>query len=346
MNKKAVVAMSGGVDSSVAAYLIKCRGYEAAGITLKLLDGGPDLSDDAADARAAADKLGIKHYVVDFSGHFDEQVLRRFVSAYTAGSTPNPCIFCNKHIKFGHLMFHARQLGYDCLVTGHYAVVGYHNNRYFLKRAADQTKDQSYVLYSLTQEQLSRIVLPLGGLLKSEVREIAAANGLTNAQRKESQDICFVKNGSYAEFIEQYTGKKFDDGLFVNKQGEVLGRHKGIIRYTVGQHKGLGISSEEPYYVTGFLPGENRIILGRGFDLYSKSLEATSINLIALDRIETPLKLKARIRYRQKEQDAVAEQIGEDRLRIEFDEPQRAITKGQSVVLYDGDYIVGGGIIS
>lgn len=357
MNNKAVIAMSGGVDSSVAAYLIKQQGYDAVGITLKLF-GNDDIGierektccslEDIEDARSVANKLGIPYYVFNFSDRFKENVIDRFVNAYSSGATPNPCIDCNRFIKFEYLMLRAKQLGFDHVVTGHYAVTEYNsdNGRYFLKKAADETKDQSYVLYSLTQEQLLRTLFPLGCLRKSEVRMIAEENGFINAHKHESQDICFVRNGDYAAFIEQYTGKNFEPGNFVSKKGEVLGRHKGIIRYTVGQHKGLGISSSEPYYVCEIMPDENRIVLGTDEELYSKTIDAVKINLISCDSIQNQVKLKAKIRYRQKEQNAVVEQTDDDKLHIEFETPQRAITKGQSVVLYDGDYVVGGGIIS
>lgn len=357
MNNKAVIAMSGGVDSSVAAYLIKQQGYNAIGITLKLFsndDIGVERDktccslEDIDDARSVANKLGIPYYVLNFTDRFKENVIDRFVNAYISGATPNPCIDCNRFIKFENLMLRAKQLGFDYVVTGHYAVIEYNtdNRRYLLKKAADETKDQSYVLYSLTQEQLSRTLFPLGSLRKSEVRKIAEENGFINANKHESQDICFVRDGNYAGFIEQYTGKNFEPGNFVSKKGDILGTHKGIIRYTVGQRKGLGISSSEPLYVCGISPEDNSVVLGTDEELYSKTLEATKINLISCDKIETPLKLQAKIRYRHKEQNATVEQTGDDKLHIEFETPQRAITKGQSVVLYDGDYVVGGGIIS
>lgn len=357
MNNKAVIAMSGGVDSSVAAYLIKQQGYDTIGITLKLFsndDIGVEREktccslDDIEDARSVANKLGIPYYVFNFTDRFKENVIDRFVNAYISGSTPNPCIDCNRYIKFENLMLRAKQLGFDHVVTGHYAVIEYNsdNSRYLLKKAMDETKDQSYVLYSLTQEQLSRTLFPLGCLHKSEVRKIAEENGFLNAHKHDSQDICFVRDGNYAGFIEQYSGRNFEPGKFVSKKGEVLGTHKGIIRYTVGQRKGLGISSSEPLYVSEILPEENRVVLGTDEELFSKTLDAAKINLITCDSIPFPVKLKAKIRYRHKEQIATVEQTDDDRLHIEFETPQRAITKGQSVVLYDGDYVVGGGIIS
>lgn len=356
MEGKAAVAMSGGVDSSVAAYLTGQMGYDTAGVILKLFgDGGTgpggekpcSAADDVEDARSVASALGIPFYVYDLTDRFDEKVIAPFVSAYTAGATPNPCINCNRFIKFESLMLYAQELGYDRLATGHYARTGYDpgSGRRLLKKAADPSKDQSYVLYSLTQEQLSNVLFPLGPLLKSEVREIAEQNGFANARRRESQDICFIRDGDYAGFIERRTSLKFEPGNFVDRQGVVLGTHKGIIRYTVGQHKKLGISSSVPYYVSGILPEENRIVLGPEDELYSRRLTAGSVNLIACAGIPSPVKLTAKIRYRQKEQDATVVQTDIDRLLVEFDMPQRAVTKGQSVVLYDGDVVVGGGII-
>lgn len=336
--------MSGGVDSSVAAWLIKGQGYDAAGITLNLTGTA---STDIDDARVVSEKISIPHYVYDLSDRFRECVIDSFIDAYIGGTTPNPCVECNRSIKFGYLPLYAERLGYDFIATGHYAVIEYNsdNRRYLLKKAADETKDQSYVLYTLTQQQLSRTLFPLGILRKAEVREIAEEYGFADARKKESQDICFVNNGAYASFIEQYTGKKFEPGSFINRRGEVLGTHKGIIRYTVGQHKGLGISSAEPLYVCELLPEENRIVLCSDSELYTKNLDAARINLIACDSITSPVKLSAKIRYRQKEQTATVEQIEADRLRLEFETPQRAVTKGQSVVLYDGNCVVGGGVI-
>lgn len=350
--------MSGGVDSSVAAFLIKQQGYDATGVTLKLftsedIDAGKREKsccslDDVEDARSVARRLDIPYYVYNFTDHFRQNVIDRFISAYVSGATPNPCIDCNRYIKFEQLVTRAKQLYFDYVVTGHYAVIEKDpaGTRRFLKKAVDKTKDQSYVLYALTQQQLAMTLFPLGGLRKSEVRGIAEENGFINAQKRDSQDICFVQNGDYAEFIEKYTGRRFSAGNFVNNNGDVLGEHKGIIHYTVGQRKGLGISAPEPLYVTKIVPEENKVVLGRENALYSKTVTAGNINLITDDTIEKPMKVKAKIRYRQEEQPATVLQTDTDELRIEFDSPQRAITKGQSVVLYDGDYVVGGGIIT
>lgn len=356
MNNKAVIAMSGGVDSSVAAYLMKQRGYECIGVTMKLFDN-EDIGisrehsccslDDVEDARSVAYSLGLPYYVFNFSDRFKEDVIDRFISAYQSGETPNPCIDCNRYLKFDKLHTRAKELGYDYVVTGHYAQIEYDalSGRYLLKKAADSNKDQSYVLYSMTQEQLSHTLFPLGGMTKDEVRSIAQEQGFVNAKKHDSQDICFVQSGSYADFIEEQTGKSFPDGDFIDCKGNILGRHRGIIRYTIGQRKGLGLSFPEPMYVCAVNTDDNTVILGRENELYSKTLTAKNINLISLPCIDRPMRLKAKIRYRQPEQWATVTQTDHDTLHIEFDEPQRAITKGQATVLYDGDTVVGGGII-
>lgn len=357
MSKKSLIAMSGGVDSSVAAFLIKQEGYDTTGMTMKLFDNdGVEISskksccslEDVEDARSVARKLGIPYFVYNFKDSFNENVIERFVESYVNGCTPNPCVDCNRYIKFEELMHRAKVLKFDYVVTGHYAIIekNEESGRYLLKKAVDQTKDQSYFLYSLTQEQLASTLFPLGRLKKDEVRKIAEANGYLNAKKKDSQDICFVPSGNYVDFIEQYIKKTYSVGKFVLRDGTVLGTHKGIIRYTIGQRKGLGISSTEPFYVCDILPEENVIVLGKEEDLYSDTLIATHINLIDCDEIKEARKLKVKIRYRQKEQNAIVKQIGKDKIQVKFDVPQKAITKGQSVVFYDEDYVVGGGIIS
>ena len=353
---KALVAMSGGVDSSVAAYLTKEMGYEATGITLKLFDN-EDIGeskdktccslDDIEDARNVCLKLGIPYYVYNFKDSFRENVIERFVSAYENGTTPNPCIDCNRFIKFNKLMQRADELDFDFIVTGHYSIIEFDKGlqRYILRKSPDVSKDQSYVLYSLTQKQLSRTLLPLGNMSKDKVREIASSLGLLNANKHDSQDICFVPDGDYAAFIEQYTGKKYEHGDFVDTQGNVLGTHKGIIKYTVGQRKGLGLALPCPMYVKEKDLANNKVILCKNEELFSRELYAKDINLITCDKIDKPLHIKARVRYNQAEQDAIVEQVGNNRLHIVFDKPQRAISKGQAVVLYDGDVVVGGGTI-
>ena len=345
-NNRVIIAMSGGIDSSVAAYLIKKQGYDCAGITMEL--SGCSSIIDIEDAKKIAEFLDMPYYVFDYKDKFEEEVIGRFVNAYIDGATPNPCIDCNRFIKFRKLIKHAEELNYDYIATGHYARIDEANGRYLLKKAADEKKDQSYVLYSLIQARLKHIKFPLGSLTKPEVREIAEEHGFINAQKKESQDICFVpknQTGDYADFIEKYTGKTFPGGDFVDLNGNILGRHNGIIRYTIGQRRGLGLALKEPMYVCGKSIEKNTVILCRDEELYSKELIARDINLIPFDSINNKTKIKAKVRYNQPEQPATVEQTGIDELRVEFENPQRAITKGQAVVLYDGDVVVGGGTI-
>ena len=357
MSKKALVAMSGGVDSSVAAYLAKEMGLDAVGVTMRLFDKESNLPqgdsscctpDSTDDARKVAEILGIPYYVVDFQDNFKEKVIDKFIRAYESGATPNPCIECNRHLKFNKLMDKALELNCDYVITGHYARVEFsrQHNRYLLKKAKDLTKDQSYVLYSLTQRQLSRTLFPLGEMTKEQTRKIAENLKFENSNKKDSQDICFVPNGDYAGFIEEYTGKKYPPGDFADQNGNVLGTHRGIIRYTIGQRKGLGLALPRPMYVKEKDIKANKVILCTNDELFSKELYASDINLIACDRLTSPVRIKARVRYNQQEQWAVAEQIGDDLLHIEFEQPQRAISKGQAVVLYDGDIVVGGGTIN
>ena len=275
--------MSGGVDSSVAAYLMLKRGYDCTGVTLKLFDNDESAAektccslDDTEDARSVCLKLGIPHYVYNFKDIFNEKVVGRFIAAYETGATPNPCIDCNRFIKFGKLFQRAEELGFDCVVTGHYASVEYNENenRYLLKKAPDINKDQSYVLYSLTQRQLAKTVFPLGEMTKEQVRALAEEMGFINARKHDSQDICFVPDGDYARFIEEYTGKSYPGGDFVDESGKVLGRHKGIIRYTVGQRKGLGLALPQPMYVKEKNLEENKVVLCPNSELFSRELLA------------------------------------------------------------------------
>lgn len=348
--------MSGGVDSSVAACLMKERGYDCIGVTMKLFNSEDTAvqehscctQKDIDDARCVAKELDIPYDVFNFTDRFKEAVVDKFIFAYENGATPNPCIDCNRHLKFTKLFEHAKELGCDYIVTGHYARVEFDNQtgRYLLKKAVHLDKDQSYVLYSLSQEQLAHTLFPLGEIPKTTVREIATKHNFITADKQDSQDICFVKDGSYADFIESYTGKTYPEGDFVDKNGNILGRHKGIIRYTVGQRKGLGLSLTAPMYVCKVDKENNQVILGSNEDLFTTSLIAEDINLISVERFDKPVRLKAKVRYRQTEQWATVTQIDNSTLKIDFDEPQRAITKGQSVVLYDGDIVVGGGKIT
>lgn len=353
-NDKIMIAMSGGVDSSVAAYLciekMKMAGNSAqvrepavSGATMKLL---PDYDTD--DARKVAESLNMPFYVFDHVDGFRECVIESFIDSYKKGETPNPCVECNKKMKFGSFYEKMQELGYNTLATGHYARVEYDDKheRYVLKKALDISKDQSYVLYSLPQEILKNTYLPLGELTKAEVRRIAEEQGFENAHKKESQDICFVPDGDYSTYIEQYTHENFPEGDFVDLDGNVLGSHKGIIRYTIGQRKGLGLALPEPMYVCEKDVIKNKVVLCRNDQLFGDTLIAKDINLITVDNISEPLRVKAKIRYSQTEQPATVTQPDPDTLKIIFDEPQRAIAKGQSVVMYDGDVVVGGGIIT
>ncbi|MCL2181387.1 MAG: tRNA 2-thiouridine(34) synthase MnmA [Treponema sp.] len=346
---RALCAMSGGVDSSVAAAIMVEQGLHCVGVTLKLFKGESRCCSlaDVNDARNVAFGLGIDHYVLNFTEEFDARVVRHFVETYEQGLTPNPCIECNRSIKFNLLLLRARQLDFDLLVTGHYARVTHDpsSGRYLLLKALDEKKDQSYVLYCLTQAQLERARFPLGGLSKNDVRKIAEDKKFVNAAKGESQDICFVPHGDYGNFIEEYTGKTYPHGDIIDTDGNVIGKHKGLIRYTIGQRRGLGVAANVPVYVAAKSTGANTVTLGPDSALYSKSLEAKDINLIACEDIKKPMRVMVRTRYQQTAQSATAEQTGEDRLRIEFDSPQRAITGGQAAVMYDGDVVVGGGTI-
>ncbi|MGN0659137.1 MAG: tRNA 2-thiouridine(34) synthase MnmA [Emergencia sp.] len=355
-NKRALIAMSGGVDSSVSAWLMKERGFDCIGVTMKLFhneDVGISRShtccslDDVLDAEAVAGSIGIRHYVFNFSQRFREDVMDPFVRDYENGRTPNPCIRCNRFLKFDKLFVRAKELDLDYVVTGHYARICQDENsgRYLLKKAADPSKDQSYVLYTMTQEQLAHTIFPLGDMTKAQTRRIAEEQGFINARKHDSQDICFVQSGSYADFITAYTGRTCPAGDFTDESGRVLGRHKGIIHYTIGQRKGLGIAFPQPMYVKEIRPDDNTVVLGPESSLYTRALTAGDINLISVPELTEPVRLRAQIRYGHIPQPAQVIQTDEDTLQITFDEPQRAVTPGQAVVLYDGDTVAGGGVI-
>ena len=350
------VAMSGGVDSSVAAVLLQEQGYELSGVNLRMFHN-EDLGEsrektccslaDAEDAALVARRLGFPFYVFDFAQEFRDTVIRDFVEEYQAGHTPNPCAVCNREVKFGALLRRVQALGQDFLATGHYAQVERDpdSGRYLLKRAADRSKDQTYFLYMLTQDQLAHSLFPLGGLHKAEVRQIAETRGLVNARKHDSQDICFVPDGKYADFIERTTGHPSPTGPFLDREGRVLGQHKGLIRYTRGQHKGLGLSTEEPLYVLEKDAAANTIRLGPDSALWTTELTAEQVNLISMPELTVPLRVTAKTRYSQREAAATVTSLPDGCIHVVFDEPQRAITAGQAVVLYDGEYVVGGGTI-
>ena len=341
--KKIMLGMSGGVDSTVAAHLIKKAGYDVTGVTLSLYPEN-GLA-EAEEAKRVAASMGIPHETVDLSEAFHREVIGRFIRAYQSGETPNPCIDCNRTIKFGEMLRYAEAHGVPFIGTGHYARIERDGDRFLLKRARDASKDQTYVLYCMTQHQLAHTLFPLGEYRKSEIREIAEAEGFINARKHDSQDICFVPDGDYAAFIEKYTGETFPEGDYIDKDGTVLGRHRGMIRYTVGQRKGLGIALGRPAFVCAKSAATNTVTLGDNEDLFASSLTARDVNLIACDSIASPIRVTAKIRYGQSETPATVEQIAEGRIRVDFDVPQRAIARGQSVVLYDGETVVGGGII-
>lgn len=352
---KVMVGMSGGVDSSVAAKLLLDMGYEVAGVTLKLFDS-EDIFDketrtccsltDVEDARSVAYKLGFEHYVFNFKDKFKEYVINKFSESYLKGETPNPCIECNRHIKFDKMLERAEELGYDYIATGHYAEIRYDekSGRYLLIRPKDRSKDQTYVLYSLTQHQLKHTLFPLSNYDKATVREIAEKSGLINSRKPDSQDICFVPDGDYAGFIERSTGITPESGSFIDSKGNIIGTHSGIINYTIGQRKGLGVTFGKPMFVTDKNVSDNTVTLGEQPELFKKVLYADDVNLISIEKISEPIRVTAKTRYSQTEMQATV-YPHENGIKVVFDEPQRAVTAGQAVVLYDGDIVVGGGTI-
>lgn len=342
MSERVLVGMSGGVDSSVTALILKNRGYEVAGVTLTLCE--KDNSRDIEDARAVCSKLGIEHKVIDLKKEFSEYVISDFINEYKLGKTPNPCIVCNKFIKFGLMLDKARELGFDKLATGHYARICEENGRFLLRKGTDRAKDQSYVLYCLSQEQLSSVLLPLGELSKAQVRELAENSGLISADRPDSQDICFVPDGDYASFIEKTDGFKALEGDYIDINGNHLGKHKGVIRYTLGQRKGLGIALGKHAFVIDKNPETNNVVLGDEEHLFKKTVYSMNNNFIPFDELKGEMRVTAKLRYRHIEQPAVIS-IAENLVRIEFYEPQRAPSPGQSAVFYSGDTVIGGGII-
>ena len=346
----ALVAMSGGVDSSVAAYLMLQKGFRCIGGTMHLVDRedcgccSPEFIDDA---RNVADRLGITFHVFDFKEEFRQQVMDDFAHAYEQGLTPNPCICCNRHLKFSKLLEEAEKLGCDYLVTGHYARILFNDRtgRYNLAKAADAAKDQSYFLYAMTQAQISHLQFPLGELTKPEVRAIAQEQGFLNARKKDSQDICFIPDGDYAAFLRKYTGKTYPAGNFLDTAGNIVGTHSGAVNYTLGQRKGLGIALGAPVYVCGKDMQANTVTVGTNEDLMQRELWARDCFFFPFPELTGPIEVKAKTRSRMIEQPATVYPEADGKIRVVFDQPQRAITPGQAVVLYDGDLVVGGGTI-
>lgn len=355
---RVLVGMSGGVDSSVAAKLLVDAGHEVAGVTLKLFSGDDVVMPedatrtccsltDVQDAKSVAWRLGIEHYVFNFRDLFEEKVIGRFIDSYLRGETPNPCIDCNRFIKFDKLIERAILLGYDYVATGHYARIARDaaSGRFLLQRGRDRSKDQSYVLYPLDQNRLAHTLFPLGELDKTEVRRIAEEAGLANARKPDSQDICFVPDGDYSAFLERRAGERIREGDFIDASGKPIGRHRGVTRYTIGQRRGIAVAFGKPTYVIGKNARDNTVTLGGNDELLSSSLTAREVNLISVERLDGPMRVTAKIRYNQAEQDAVLFPEGADRIRVDFDEPQRAIAPGQAVVFFSGDTVVGGGTI-
>ena len=346
--KKVLIGMSGGVDSSVAACLMLKQGFTCAGATMRLHDFACGGADDAADAGIVAQKLGIPHHIFPFQPELEQQVICQFVTAYENGLTPNPCIQCNTHLKFGAMLDKALEMGFDYVVSGHYAQVrkDSESGRYLLYKAKDHGKDQTYFLACLNQQQLAHILFPLGCLTKAEAREIAEKEGLITARKRDSQDICFVPDGDYAAFLQRYTGKTYPEGNYLDLEGKVVGRHKGAVCYTRGQRKGLGLAMGTPVYVCSKDMQANTVTVGPNEALFSSALRAKDWNWFPFPTLTTPMQVTAKIRHSQMELSAMVYPEENGFVRVEFETPQRAITPGQAVVLYDGDYVVGGGTIS
>lgn len=341
-----LIGMSGGVDSSVAAHMLQQQGYACVGCTMKLYCGNSE--DNVRDAQAVADRMGIPFHVLDFQDDFHRQVIGNFISCYESGLTPNPCIECNRHLKFGTMLKAALDLGCSHIATGHYAQIRQDpdTGRYLLCKAADKTKDQTYFLYSLTQHQLAHTLFPLGGLTKEVARDMAETQGFVTARKKDSQDICFVPDGDYVSFMKAYTGKSYPTGNYLDLSGKVVGTHQGAVCYTLGQRKGLGIALGAPAYVCAKDMKKNTVTVGPNEALFHNALRAENLNWIPFPALTGPVRITAKIRHSQTEQTATVYPEENNLARVVFDQPQRAITPGQAVVFYQGDIVVGGGTIT